>query len=78
MKAIDPETSVSVVSAVGLTAQEKKEVERIVSGTRSASLVFSYRVDPDVLGGVKVEVGDLVIDSTIASQLKKVQVSLEK
>ena len=76
MKAIDTNTIATVTSAIALTAAEKKEIEEMVSRSSDDQLSFIYTVDSDVLGGVKVEVGDLVLDSTIASQLKKVKTVL--
>lgn len=78
MKAIDTTKSAFVTSAVALTASEKKQLEEVLSGSVPGPITYSYQVDADVLGGVKVEVGDLILDSTVASQLKKVKTILEK
>lgn len=68
----------SVTSAIALTADEKKTVEMVVRKTVEGDIVFSYTVTPEVLGGVRVQVGDLVLDTTVASQLKKLKTALEQ
>jgi F0F1-type ATP synthase delta subunit len=73
MKAMDTTITASVTSAVELTAPEKKEVEAVIAKTVDGPISFSYHICKDVLGGIRVEVGDLVLDTTIASQLKKVK-----
>ena len=69
---------VSVVSAVALTAEEKKQVSALVAKkVTDQDLTYTYIVDGGVLGGLKIEVGDLVLDTTIAAQLKKLKTGLE-
>jgi F0F1-type ATP synthase delta subunit len=36
----------------------------------------SFKVDPDVLGGLIVRLGDLVIDGSVVGQLERLQESL--
>lgn len=40
---------------------------------KADKVVFNERIDPRLLGGLKVEVGDEVIDLSIANKLKKLQ-----
>ena len=60
-----------VVSALPLTADEKAKVQKAVkAGT------VSYRVDPTILGGLVVRVGDQVIDSSVAGQMSALRESI--
>ncbi len=54
-----------VVSAVPLTAEEQACVKQDLGLQRVA-----FRVDPTLLGGLRVRVGDRVIDGTVAYQLQ--------
>jgi RNA polymerase sigma factor (sigma-70 family) len=64
---------VSVTSAVALTSEEKKSVEQMITKTVEGDVSFVYSVSPELLGGIRVQVGDLVLDSTIVAQLKKLK-----
>jgi F-type H+-transporting ATPase subunit b len=60
-----------VTSALPLTDAEKAKVE----STLNVSSV-EYKVNPSILGGLVVRVGDQVIDDSIASQMSGLQESL--
>ena len=72
------DTVATVTSAIALNTDEKKTVEAIITKTVHGSVMFEYTVNPGVLGGVRVQVGDLVLDTTVASQLKKLKTALEQ
>jgi F-type H+-transporting ATPase subunit delta len=62
----------SVTSAVELTKTEKKEIESMLTTmTGQQDIALECTVDPSILGGLRVEVGDWVLDTTVASQLTK-------
>jgi F-type H+-transporting ATPase subunit delta len=58
-----------IVSAVELSEQEQVELRRHLTAEHGEGLVFSFRVDPSLLGGLRVRVGDTLIDNTVASRL---------
>jgi F-type H+-transporting ATPase subunit b len=60
-----------VISAVPLTAEEQSRVKKELALTAAA-----FRVDPRLLGGLRVRVGDRVVDGTVASQLESLRGNL--
>ncbi len=56
-----------VESAVELTKTERTKVEKLVSEKFSHSLAFEYKINPDLLGGIKVSIGDNQIDVSLVN-----------
>ena len=65
-----------VTSAVPLSAEEEEQLRRSLSAQYGDGLVFTFRVDPALLGGLLVRVGDRLIDTSIASRLNALRESL--
>jgi len=63
----------SVVSAVQLTEQNIAEVQRVVEQATQKKVVLDARVDPDLIGGFVLTVGDKQLDASIASSLNKLK-----
>ena len=60
-----------VFSAVPLTPEEQSRVKSELSLG-----VASFKVDPRLLGGLRVRVGDKVVDGSVAAQLESLHASL--
>ena len=58
-----------VTSAVPLTDSERQQLETRLKARHGEDLPISYRVEPAILGGLKVRVGDRLIDGSVASRL---------
>jgi F-type H+-transporting ATPase subunit delta len=67
------ETQGEVVATVRvarpLTAADQQRLTDILSRQYDTTVHLNVLVDPDVLGGIRVEIGDQVIDGTISSRL---------
>ncbi len=67
-----------VISAVPLSEEEKKALEeKIRARFGKQRLSFEYRVDPDILGGLIIRVGDTLIDYSLRSRLEELRHRLE-
>ncbi len=64
-------THAEVTSALPLTDAEKERV----AGTIKADNI-NYKVDPTILGGVIVRVGDQVVDNSVATQMSALRSAL--
>lgn len=59
-----------VTSAVPLTHQEQEAFRQRVHARFSSDVDLDFRVDPSILGGIILQVGDKVIDGSVAGKLK--------
>jgi F-type H+-transporting ATPase subunit b len=60
-----------VTSALPLNDTEKQRIQRSLNVAD-----VTFRVDPEILGGLIVRVGDQVVDSSVANQLEELRESL--
>ena len=61
---------VTVTSAVELDERLVKEIGERIEDQTGRRVELSSRVDPDVLGGLMVRVGNLVLDATVRNRLE--------
>jgi F-type H+-transporting ATPase subunit b len=67
--------SAQVTSALPLSQDEQESVKRDVLAKAGAKDV-AFRVDPSILGGLVIRVGDKVLDSSVAGKLEGLRQSL--
>jgi F-type H+-transporting ATPase subunit b len=67
--------SAQVTSALPLSADEQETVKRDVLAKAGAKEV-TFRVDPSILGGLVIRVGDKVLDSSVAGKLESLRQNL--
>src|SRR5215213_544040 len=67
--------SAQVTSALPLSRDEEEAVKRDVLAKAGAQEV-SFRVDPAILGGLVIRVGDKVLDSSVAGKLEGLRQNL--
>jgi F-type H+-transporting ATPase subunit delta len=63
------ETVATVRVARPLAATDERRLAELLSSQYDTTVHLNVLVDPEVLGGLRVEIGDEVIDGTIASRL---------
>jgi F-type H+-transporting ATPase subunit delta len=65
-----PKTAVAeITSAVELTPDERAAVQKRLVEQFGLGLDFKFSVDPGILGGLRIHVGDKLLDSSVASRL---------
>ncbi|HIC89266.1 MAG TPA: ATP synthase F1 subunit delta [Anaerolineae bacterium] len=69
-------TVAEITSAVPLTDSEKAEIRDKLSARFGSDLEFRFDVDPDIIGGLVIRVGDKLIDASVASRLGELRQSL--
>lgn len=62
-------TEGSVTTAVELSDEEKESMRQKLDAYCEKHFILQFKVDPGIVGGVRVQFGDKLIDATIQSQL---------
>jgi F-type H+-transporting ATPase subunit delta len=65
-----------VTSAVALSDEEQDQLRRTLAARHGDSLTFAFSVDPSLLGGLRVRVGDSLVDTSVATRLQSMRESL--
>ena len=65
-----------VTSAAPLDAAEVQALQQRLATMTSSRIELQQRVDPDLLGGVSVRVGDRLIDGSVRSRLERLRAEL--
>ncbi|GIW87799.1 MAG: ATP synthase subunit delta [Isosphaeraceae bacterium] len=65
--------AVRVTSAVELSEDQRRELEARLREQMGTEPVVEYEVDPALLGGLVVRVGDVLYDASVRGQLKRLR-----
>jgi F-type H+-transporting ATPase subunit delta len=66
---LDDASNVVVTSAHELSSSERDRLEAKLQAEHGADIRVRYEVDPDLLGGLRIRIGDRVMDHTVAARL---------
>jgi len=64
---------VEITSAVALDEQTTEELGRTIGERAGRRVTLSSRVDPDILGGIIVRVGNSILDASIRNRLEQLR-----
>lgn len=67
-----------LVSAKPVTNDDVAEIEKAFSSVTGKTVKLNLTVDPSLIGGVKVRVGDRVIDASVKKKLQLMETSLKQ
>ena len=65
-----------ITSAIELSKSEQESLQSKIAAEYGSNLTFSFHVDKSLLGGLRVPVGDRLIDNSVASRLTALRESL--
>ena len=69
--------SAYVRTARPITEEQKKNIEtRLLETTKYMRFGMHYSIDQSLIGGIVIQIGDRVMDSSIATQLTRMQKEL--
>ncbi|MCD6490619.1 MAG: ATP synthase F1 subunit delta [Thermodesulfobacterium sp.] len=60
-----------VITAYPLGSEEKKELEEVLKGYLKKEVILESKVDEEIIGGIKIKIGDLIFDGSLKTQLGK-------
>jgi F-type H+-transporting ATPase subunit b len=69
--------TITVTSALPLLKDEKDAIQKDIVSKLGSEAVTSYFVDPSILGGLVIKVGDKLIDGSVAGQLENLKQSIQ-
>lgn len=73
----EKEIEVSVTSAVELDAKQTASLAKSLEQRLARKVKLNCRVDSSVVGGLLIQAGDMVIDSTVRGKLDRLATSLQ-
>ena len=65
-----------LVSSKNLSQDEKNNINQEISKAVKSSIDFTYKIDKNLISGVKIQVGSLLIDTSVSNKLKKIKQSM--
>ena len=65
------EIKAALISSKELSKSELDEINKDLSSSMGSTVKFDYEVDKDLIGGLKLQLGSFMIDTSIKNKLKK-------
>ena len=65
------EIKASLISSKELSQNELNDISTDLSKSMGSTLKFDYKVDKELIGGLKLQLGSIMIDTSIRNKLKK-------
>ncbi len=73
---LSPAPSAEVISALPLTEEEQAVIKKDILAKVGADIEVTFKVDPSIMGGVVIRIGDKVLDGSVSGQLQELRESL--
>ena len=67
------ELKAKLVSSKKLSIEEQKKIQSELSKDFKSSLNIDYKYDPDLIAGLIIQVGSVMVDTSIKAKLKKLE-----
>ena len=65
------EINASLISSKELSSNELENISSELSSSMGSTIKFDYKVDQSLIGGLKLQLGSFMIDTSIKNKLKK-------
>ena len=65
------EVKASLISSKELSKEQIEIISKDLSSSMGSTLKFDYKVDKELIGGLKLQLGSFMIDTSIKNKLKK-------
>ena len=65
------EVKASLISSKELSEPELESISKDLSSSMGSIIKFDYKIDKELIGGLKLQLGSIMIDTSIKNKLKK-------
>ena len=65
------EVKASLISSKELSDKELENISKELSSSTSSTIKFNYKVDKELIGGLKLQLGSFMVDTSIKNKLNK-------
>ena len=65
------EIKASLISSKELSENELEDIRKDLSTSMGSFIKFDYKIDKELIGGLKLQLGSFMIDTSIKNKLKK-------
>ena len=70
------EVKASLISSKELSSKELNEISKDLSKSMGSTIKFDYKVDKELIGGLKLQLGSFMIDTSLKNKLKKYKLAM--
>ena len=65
-----------LISSKDLPLEEKDYINKEISKSIKSNIEFTYKTDKSLISGIKIQVGSLLIDTSVSNKLKRIKQSM--
>tara|TARA_A100000164_G_scaffold352360_1_gene357928 strand:+ start:345 stop:902 length:558 start_codon:yes stop_codon:yes gene_type:complete len=65
-----------LISSKNLSQEEKNKINDEISKAIKANIEFNYKIDKSLISGLKIQLGSLLIDTSVSNKLKRIKQSM--
>ena len=65
-----------LISSKDLSQDERKNINQEISKAVKSNIDLTYKIDKNLISGVKIQVGSLLIDTSLSNKLKRIKQSM--
>jgi F-type H+-transporting ATPase subunit b len=73
---LDGAKTAEITSALPLTGDEQQAIRQEIQARLGGEAAIQFRVDPSIMGGLVIRVGDQVVDGSVSAQLEDLRTRL--
>ena len=70
------EIKASLISSKELSTTELDKISKDLSKSMGSTIKFDYKVDKELIGGLKLQLGSFMIDTSVKNKLKKYKLAM--
>jgi F-type H+-transporting ATPase subunit delta len=72
------ETRAEVVVAERLSDQRLEELKSAIVGVAGKKVMLDVKIDPSIIGGLKVQIGSRMIDASLKTKLNSIRIAMKE